>query len=75
MEENLTDAFIIGKKYRFQFNEVLATDWLYLAAVVPPCWVLAGENLNVSHGSELINLNNVVRVFGWAFNEAVESNE
>lgn len=69
MERNLTDAFIIGKSYRFQFDGVFATNWVYLVAIIPPCWVLVAENKDDNINTELINLNNVARVFGWGFNK------
>ena len=66
MERNLTDAFIVGNLYRFQFDGVFATDWISVVATIPPCWVLVKDDYN---GTELINLNNVARVFGSNFNK------
>lgn len=70
MERKLTDAFIIDGQYRFQFDHLFATEWVEVVEVVPPCWVFVKEcSKRASNFGELINLNNVARVFGHNFNK------
>lgn len=69
MERNLTDAFIVGTLYRFQFDGEFATNWISVVATIPPCWVLVKEDPKQEYSlGELINLNNVARVIGREFN-------
>jgi hypothetical protein len=76
MERNLTDAFVVGGQYRFQFDNLFATDWVEVIELIPPCWVYAKESGSGEYDfKELINLNNVGRVFGRNFKKAVEDNE
>lgn len=76
MERNLTDTFDVGSSYRFQFDGTFATSWVEVIDIIPPCWVYAKEDPEKKYNSgELINLNNVARVFGGKFNKAVEDNE
>jgi len=73
MERNLTDTFTVGSSYRFQFDSSFATDWTEVVGIIPPSWVVVREDLGAFE--ELINLNNVARVFGRNFKKAVEDGE
>jgi len=76
MERNLTDAFNVGGQYRFQFDNLFATNWVEVIEIIPPCWVYVKEDPEQEYNfGELINLNNVGRVFGRNFKKAVEDNE
>jgi hypothetical protein len=76
MERNLTDAFVVGSSYRFQFDGTFATKFVKVIELIPPCWVYAKEDPTQEYDfGEFINLNNVGRVFGRNFKKAVEDNE
>jgi hypothetical protein len=76
MERNLTDAFVVGGQYRFQFDNLFATKFVEIIELIPPCWVYVKEDPEQKYDfGELINLNNVARVFGRNFKKAVEDNE
>jgi hypothetical protein len=76
MERNLTDAFKVGSIYRFQFDGTFATNFVEVIDIIPPCWVYVKEDPEREYDfGELVNLNNVARVFGRNFKKAVEDNE